>query len=123
MARGGHNRTTPERFWSHVAKSDTTSCWNWTGYISRDGYGKIGWNAAYAKAHEIAFQLVRKIKPGKDKYVLQKCANRLCCNPTHLWIGNQADRNKTHGNRGRSTYNRNTPEHFWSNVIIGAPNE
>jgi hypothetical protein len=81
-----------ERFWSKVNKNgpipkhrpDLGPCWLWTGYISRDGYGKI----AYGKrgdaihAHNIGYLLLRgPIDDGLEFDHL--CKVRHCVNPWH----------------------------------------
>jgi HNH endonuclease len=71
------NRTLAERFWPFVRITDT--CWEWTGYKSPTGYGRI----ASRNAHRLAYELlVGPIPEGLELDHL--CRNRGCVNPAHL---------------------------------------
>lgn len=73
-------RTTSERFWSHVSKTDT--CWLWTASI-RNGYG-VFWPAdRMVMAHRFAYEEAKGAIPdGLDLDHL--CRVRNCVRPSHL---------------------------------------
>jgi hypothetical protein len=77
-------RTTAERFWSHVEKTET--CWLWTGYMNPHGYGqfRVGGRAGLAVlVHRWAYQqCVGPIPAGLQLDHL--CRVRRCVRPSHL---------------------------------------
>lgn len=79
-----HERTRPTLdtlFWARVHK--TEGCWQWTGNVAPNGYGRIG-NRLYC-AHRYAYALlVGTIPDGKQLDHL--CRNRSCVNPAHLEV-------------------------------------
>lgn len=75
-------RTTTDRFWAFVEKTD---CWNWTGNLNTDGYGRFwdGENRRHVQAHRWSYEKLRSaIGPGLQ--IDHLCRNRRCVNPDHL---------------------------------------
>lgn len=76
------------RFWRKVTK--TTTCWLWTGAVTKFGYGNFTiereGRSGYQKqalAHRYAYESLRgKIPVGLQLDHL--CRNKLCVNPAHL---------------------------------------
>lgn len=64
---------------------EATGCWNWTGFIRPDGYGKA-WDPrrrAVGRAHRVVYETLRG--PVDDALDLDHtCRNRRCVNPDHL---------------------------------------
>lgn len=86
------------RFWAKVAVGGT-DCWLWTGCIDAFGYGRM--NAlGEDRAHRVAYRLFVTDIP-KGLHVLHKCDVRKCVNPTHLFLGTQADNNRDMFSKGR----------------------
>jgi hypothetical protein len=77
-------------FWNKVHVSQPSGCWQWTGAVSRLGYGK--WSATYAAkrqhvltAHRVAFTLLIGNIP-TDMTLDHLCRNRGCVNPDHMQV-------------------------------------
>lgn len=74
-------KTTEERFWSKVDKTDT--CWLWTKGLDNNGFGQAHFNGAKEKAHRLAYKLVHK-DIGENIRLKHDCKNKRCVNPAHL---------------------------------------
>ena len=58
-------------------------CWEWQGYIDRDGYGRVSINGQQDGAHRKSYLAFRGAIPG-GRQLDHLCRNRRCCNPFHL---------------------------------------
>lgn len=78
-------RNTPDMFWAKVQK--TSSCWLWTGKLTRDGYGhfvmKLASGHKEILAHRVAYVFEKGMVP-QGLQLDHLCRNRACVNPAHL---------------------------------------
>lgn len=100
--------TFEQSFWTRVDKS--SSCWNWTGGTSRDGYGMFCWQLKYRKAHRVAYELEYGFNSIPDgMFVCHKCDNRRCVRFDHLFIGTNDDNMADMSRKGRVKSAKLTP--------------
>lgn len=89
----------PDRyFWPRVLKTDT--CWIWTGFLDKKGYGHLGiGNRRVALAHRYSYFLAHGEWP--EPCCLHSCDVRCCVNPDHLRAGTDQDNSDDKFSRGR----------------------
>lgn len=71
------------RFWSYVYGPEPLGCWEWTGALTRGGYGRVVWKGSTALAHRVAYELLRAEIP-ETLQIDHLCRNTKCVNPWHL---------------------------------------
>lgn len=106
--QGFQARPVEERLWSRVDKdgpiiyTELGACWIWTGGKSRDShqYGRIDYQGKIRHTHQVSWILTNGPIP-QGMHVLHKCDNPPCVNPSHLYLGDDADNHRDAIARGR----------------------
>lgn len=90
---------TPDDFWKNVSRGEPNECWEWQRSCTRDGYGQTTLHGKRWSTHRLAFFLSTGKHP--ERLVLHKCDNPPCCNPAHLYEGDQKQNKRDEIERGR----------------------
>ena len=77
-----------QHFKSKLRLDVETGCHEWTGGKIKTGYGRLRWKERNHLTHRVAFTLAKGEIP-EGLYVLHRCDNPSCCNPDHLFLGDQ----------------------------------
>lgn len=78
-------------------------CRLWPKVGGRGGYGKTWYNGRSYLAHQVAFLIANGWVPsGRQIIIRHTCDTPLCCEPSHLLPGTQADNARDRDERGRA---------------------
>lgn len=103
------------RFWGHIDK--TGNCWLWTKCKDKDGYGKFKiclgskQNQKRLRAHRYAWLVTNGPIP-PTMFILHKCDNPPCCNPSHLYVGNHQQNIEDRQRRNRQAKGERAGNHI-----------
>ena len=84
-----YKRISPiERLIKHRIIDEKTGCWNWSGRVSKDGYGRItitkNGKQNARDVHRYSFSIHNNIELTSLDVICHQCHNRRCFNPDHL---------------------------------------
>lgn len=100
-------KNTHQTFLDRIKVSES-GCWEWQHSLDNGGYGSFGINGKSWRAHRYSYQHYKGEIGGLN--VLHKCDNPSCCNPDHLFLGNQSDNAIDMIQKRRSKVAKTTPE-------------
>lgn len=87
-----------DRFNKYINKVE--ECWEWTGSLTSDGYGKFFLNGKEPLAHRVSFWLHFGRWPNCQA-LMHTCDNTKCVRPDHLIEGSHADNQRDKTIKGR----------------------
>jgi len=103
-----------ERFWKKVdIKNNKNECWEWQAVLTNN-YGMFWFEGTMVLAHRMAYALhyndmtiinhCKNYHENNNEFdcILHDCDNSKCCNPNHLYIGNNKDNIDDKVKRNRS---------------------
>ncbi len=95
--------TLKEIFEGKFTRRSKNNCWLWEGSRQTNGYGRIGFNKKYYKAHRLSYAFYKGDVPN-DLEVCHKCDNPPCINPNHLFLVTHQENIQNMIDKGRSNF-------------------
>lgn len=89
-------------------KGNESGCWEWTGTLSKSGYGKIKWQQKDWRVHRLMAHLWLGMAATDERLVCHACDNPKCFNPAHLFVGTSKDNQQDSVRKGRHWSKRKT---------------
>lgn len=76
--------------WKFIDKKEANECWIWIGSTFSGRYGRFFLDGKALCAHRVVYEVANgEIDNGL--FVMHKCNNKLCCNPSHLTVGTNSE--------------------------------
>lgn len=89
-------------------------CWEWTGSktMNGEGYGEYFSRGEKVRMHRLSYQVFNGPIPD-GLFVLHKCDNKKCCNPSHLFVGTHRDNMIDAGKKGLTGMQKHPESRPW----------
>lgn len=100
--------TAVERFWTKVDRSaGPEGCWLWTAATWKppSTYGQFPHRGKLLRAHRVSYELAHGPIP-EGLVVCHTCDTPRCVNPSHLWVGTNADNTRDRDRKGRHRWRK-----------------
>ncbi len=120
------SRPVRDRFYDSFCPEPMTGCWLWSRTVLKGGkgYGQIepdgrhhGSDRKGRMAHRVSWQLHHGEIPESMK-VLHKCDTPTCVNPSHLFLGTNAENSHDMVRKGRSFKGSRCPSAKLTEAIV-----
>lgn len=91
---------------------EKNGCLEWSGckYNSK-GYGYISIGNVGYRVHRIAYAFANQREVVSSEFICHTCDNPKCCNPEHLWIGDNDMNSLDRDQKGRQKSNHENKTH------------
>lgn len=88
---------------------DKNGCWNFTGSLDPDGYGKVVLKSATYRANRLMAHITIKPLMSDTEVVAHRCDNPRCINPMHLFITTSLGNTRDRDEKGRGAIGEKHP--------------
>lgn len=87
LSKETYDRRCIKRILNRIAINES-GCWIWQGTKNGKGYGLTNYRNGSSHVHRLLYKLLNNVELSEEQFVLHKCDNPPCCNPAHLFLGN-----------------------------------